>query len=158
MPPSWTLWSWMHGHRRQSWTQLTGASRTRTWIESKCSCCCMGLHPCYTFCTTTNAHGHVHACAYARAHTHTLGSWIYRRFFLGNWNQAGFLAEGRPTRTLREILTRLRETYCSTTGYEVGVTARSLQKLLHFFFSEAACLLFYSATMLLLCAAVHAHP
>jgi len=41
-----------------------------------------------------------------------------REFFLGNWNQAGFLAEGRPIRTLREILTRLRETYCSTTGYE----------------------------------------
>jgi len=42
------------------------------------------------------------------------------RFFLGNWNQAGFLAEGRPTRTLREMLTRLRETYCASTGYEVN--------------------------------------
>jgi len=41
-----------------------------------------------------------------------------REFFLGNWNQKGFLAEGRPTRTLREMLNRLRETYCSTTGYE----------------------------------------
>lgn len=41
-----------------------------------------------------------------------------REFFLGNWNQAGFLEEGRPTRTLREILTRLRETYTSTIGYE----------------------------------------
>lgn len=42
------------------------------------------------------------------------------RFFLGNWNQAGFLAENRPIRTLRDILSRLRETYCSSTGYEVG--------------------------------------
>ncbi len=42
-----------------------------------------------------------------------------RRFFIGNWNQAGFLAEGRPTRTLREMLTRLKETYCSNIGYEV---------------------------------------
>lgn len=41
-----------------------------------------------------------------------------REFFLGNWNQAGFLEEGRPTRTLREILTRLRETYTSSVGYE----------------------------------------
>ncbi|MEW5306228.1 MAG: hypothetical protein WDW36_008709 [Sanguina aurantia] len=41
-----------------------------------------------------------------------------REFFLGNWNQAGFLAEGRPTRTLREVLTRLKETYCSNIGYE----------------------------------------
>ena len=42
-----------------------------------------------------------------------------RRFFLGSWHQSGFLAENRPTRTLREILTRLRETYCGTIGYEV---------------------------------------
>eukprot|EP00197_Chlamydomonas_leiostraca_P002032 CAMPEP_0202857420 /NCGR_PEP_ID=MMETSP1391-20130828/366_1 /ASSEMBLY_ACC=CAM_ASM_000867 /TAXON_ID=1034604 /ORGANISM="Chlamydomonas leiostraca, Strain SAG 11-49" /LENGTH=1038 /DNA_ID=CAMNT_0049536215 /DNA_START=20 /DNA_END=3136 /DNA_ORIENTATION=- len=41
-----------------------------------------------------------------------------REFFLGSWNQAGFLAEGRPTRTLREVLTRLKETYCSSIGYE----------------------------------------
>ena len=47
----------------------------------------------------------------------------FRRFFIGNWKQSGFLAEGRPTRTLREILTRLRETYCSTIGYEVGATS-----------------------------------
>lgn len=45
------------------------------------------------------------------------------RFFLGNWNQAGFLAEGRPKRTLREMLTRLRETYCTTTGYEVRLSS-----------------------------------
>ncbi|KXZ56060.1 hypothetical protein GPECTOR_2g942 [Gonium pectorale] len=41
-----------------------------------------------------------------------------REFFVGNWNQAGFLAEGRPTRTLREMLTRLQETYCGNIGYE----------------------------------------
>lgn len=41
------------------------------------------------------------------------------RFFLGTWQQEGFLAETRPTRTLREILTRLRETYCGSIGYEV---------------------------------------
>lgn len=41
-----------------------------------------------------------------------------REFFLGSWAQAGFLAENRPTRTLREILTRLRETYCGSIGYE----------------------------------------
>lgn len=41
-----------------------------------------------------------------------------REFFLGTWHQEGFLAEGRPIRTLREILTRLRETYCGTIGYE----------------------------------------
>jgi hypothetical protein len=29
------------------------------------------------------------------------------------------MAEGRPTRTLREVLNRLRETYCSSIGYEV---------------------------------------
>lgn len=44
--------------------------------------------------------------------------------FLGNWNQAGFLAEGRHTRPLREILTRLKETYCSNIGYEVGIGSR----------------------------------
>lgn len=32
---------------------------------------------------------------------------------------AGFLNEDRPIRTLREILTRLRETYCGSIGYEV---------------------------------------
>ncbi|GIL90737.1 hypothetical protein Vretimale_15815 [Volvox reticuliferus] len=41
-----------------------------------------------------------------------------REFYIGNWNQAGFLAEGRPMRTLREMLTRLQETYCSNIGYE----------------------------------------
>jgi hypothetical protein len=33
---------------------------------------------------------------------------------------AGFLSENRPIRTLREILTRLRETYCGNIGFEVG--------------------------------------
>jgi hypothetical protein len=32
---------------------------------------------------------------------------------------AGFLSENRPIRTLREILNRLRETYCGNIGYEV---------------------------------------
>lgn len=41
-----------------------------------------------------------------------------REFFIGVWNQEGFLSENRPVRTLREILTRLRETYCGTVGYE----------------------------------------
>ena len=33
---------------------------------------------------------------------------------------AGFLSEDRPIRTLREILTRLRQTYCGNIGYEVS--------------------------------------
>ncbi|KAF8071292.1 ogdh [Scenedesmus sp. PABB004] len=41
-----------------------------------------------------------------------------REFFLGTWSMSGFLNEDRPIRTLREILTRLRETYCGTIGYE----------------------------------------
>lgn len=41
-----------------------------------------------------------------------------REFFIGTWNQEGFLSESRPVRTLREILTRLRETYCGAIGYE----------------------------------------
>jgi 2-oxoglutarate dehydrogenase complex dehydrogenase (E1) component-like enzyme len=41
-----------------------------------------------------------------------------REFFLGTWNQEGFLSESRPVRTLREILSRLRETYCGSVGYE----------------------------------------
>ena len=42
------------------------------------------------------------------------------RYFLGTWNMAGFLNEERPIRTLREVLSRLRETYCSAIGYEVA--------------------------------------
>ena len=42
------------------------------------------------------------------------------RFYLGTWNMEGFMAEGRQVRTLGEILDRLRETYCSSIGYEVG--------------------------------------
>lgn len=41
-----------------------------------------------------------------------------REFFLGTWNMNGFLSEGRPIRTLREILQRLKETYCGNIGYE----------------------------------------
>ena len=32
---------------------------------------------------------------------------------------AGFLSEERPIRTLREVMHRLRESYCGTIGYEV---------------------------------------
>lgn len=31
---------------------------------------------------------------------------------------SGFLSETRPIRTLGEVLTRLRETYCGNIGYE----------------------------------------
>ena len=31
----------------------------------------------------------------------------------------GFLNEDRPVQTLRQVLTKLRTAYCSTTGYEV---------------------------------------
>ena len=46
-----------------------------------------------------------------------------RRFFLGTWRMSGFLSEERPIRTMREILKRLQDTYCSTIGYEVRVYA-----------------------------------
>ena len=41
------------------------------------------------------------------------------RFFLGTWNMKGFLSEERPIRTLREVMQRLRESYCGSIGYEV---------------------------------------
>jgi hypothetical protein len=41
------------------------------------------------------------------------------RFFLGTWNMKGFLNEERPVQTLRQVLDRLKETYCGTIGYEV---------------------------------------
>lgn len=53
-------------------------------------------------------------------HRHNMPLHDGRRFFIGNWNQSGFLAEGRQTRTLREILGRLRETYSGSIGFEVG--------------------------------------
>jgi 2-oxoglutarate dehydrogenase E1 component len=31
----------------------------------------------------------------------------------------GFLNEERPVQTLRQVLDRLKETYCGTIGYEV---------------------------------------
>ena len=43
----------------------------------------------------------------------------HARFFLGTWNMKGFLSEERPIRTLREVLQRLNDVYCSTIGYEV---------------------------------------
>jgi 2-oxoglutarate dehydrogenase E1 component len=42
-----------------------------------------------------------------------------RRFFIGTWNMKGFLNEDRPVQTLRQVLTKLQNAYCSTTGYEV---------------------------------------
>ncbi|PRW57990.1 2-oxoglutarate mitochondrial-like isoform B [Chlorella sorokiniana] len=45
-----------------------------------------------------------------------LGTW--NMFYLGTWNMEGFMAEGRQVRTLREILERLRETYCGSIGFE----------------------------------------
>lgn len=41
------------------------------------------------------------------------------RFFLGTWNMKGFLNEERPVQTLRHVLGRLQDAYCSTIGYEV---------------------------------------
>lgn len=41
-----------------------------------------------------------------------------RDFFIGTWKMKGFLSEDRPVQTLRQILTRLKETYCGTVGYE----------------------------------------
>ncbi|KAL0048536.1 hypothetical protein WJX82_005284 [Trebouxia sp. C0006] len=41
-----------------------------------------------------------------------------REFFVGTWNMSGFLNEDRETRTLREIVTRLRESYCGSIGFE----------------------------------------
>ena len=46
------------------------------------------------------------------------------RFFLGTWNMKGFLSEERPIRTLREVLQRLNDVYCSTIGYEVRCAGR----------------------------------
>ena len=43
-----------------------------------------------------------------------------RRFFIGTWNMKGFLGEERPIQTLRQVIQRLQETYCGTTGFEVG--------------------------------------
>lgn len=48
-----------------------------------------------------------------------------RRFFLGTWNMKGFLSEERPIRTLREVLQRLRESYCGQIGYEVNINRHS---------------------------------
>ena len=41
-----------------------------------------------------------------------------REFFLGTWRMKGFLAEDQPYWTLRDILSRLKETYCGNIGYE----------------------------------------
>jgi hypothetical protein len=52
-----------------------------------------------------------------------------REFFLGTWaGVSGFLSEDRPVRTLREILTRLRETYSGNIGYEVGFGGGGLDR------------------------------
>ena len=41
------------------------------------------------------------------------------RFFIGTWNMSGFLNEDRPVQTLRAVLTKLQDAYCSTIGFEV---------------------------------------
>lgn len=41
-----------------------------------------------------------------------------REFFLGTWRMKGFLSEDRPRETLRQIIDRLKETYCGTIGFE----------------------------------------
>lgn len=48
------------------------------------------------------------------------------RFFLGTWNMKGFLNEERPVQTLRHVLTKLQDAYCSTIGYEVRPFPASL--------------------------------
>jgi len=54
------------------------------------------------------------------AQTHALShhKMLPCRFFVGTWNMSGFLNEDRETRTLREIVTRLRESYCGSIGFE----------------------------------------
>ena len=42
----------------------------------------------------------------------------------------GFLSEERPIRTLREVLQRLRESYCGKIGYEVSMDRHSSVHLL----------------------------
>ena len=42
----------------------------------------------------------------------------------------GFLNEDRPVQTLRQVLTKLQNAYCSTTGYEVRLCFK--QPLCHF--------------------------
>ena len=41
----------------------------------------------------------------------------------------GFLSEERPIRTLREVLQRLRESYCGTIGYEVCLPVQDASPL-----------------------------
>jgi 2-oxoglutarate dehydrogenase complex dehydrogenase (E1) component-like enzyme len=41
------------------------------------------------------------------------------RFYIGSWNMSGYLNEGKPVRTLREIVNQMRTAYCSTIGFEV---------------------------------------
>jgi len=40
------------------------------------------------------------------------------RFFVGTWRMSGFLSEDRPVQTLRAILSRLKQAYCGSVGYE----------------------------------------
>lgn len=54
---------------------------------------------------------------HTRTKTHTPST--HNRFFLGTFGLSGFLSDQRPTRTLREVLRRLQETYCGTIGFEV---------------------------------------
>lgn len=44
---------------------------------------------------------------------------VFCRFALGTFGMDGFLGENVPVVKLKEILSRLKEVYCGTTGYEV---------------------------------------
>lgn len=44
---------------------------------------------------------------------------MFCRFYIGSWNMSGYLNEGKPVRTLRDIIHQMRTAYCSTIGFEV---------------------------------------
>ena len=78
----------------------------------------------------------------------------------------GFLSEERPIRTLREVLQRLRESYCGTIGYEVWAIGHahlfntSMLQLPSGALSSVACWhnLVKWCVLSMLRPAVHAHP
>jgi len=41
-----------------------------------------------------------------------------KEFFIGTWRMSGFLSEERPVQTLRQVLSRLKQAYCGSVGYE----------------------------------------
>ncbi len=68
-------------------------------------------------------HRHHEQSATLRLEDHVTPVLLVHRFFLGTWNMKGFLSEERPIRTLREVMQRLRESYCGSIGYEVRTLA-----------------------------------